>query len=88
MFSRTPDAKIAVLAPCSEIFILKFIERYNLNDFAIMCSGENVVLAHFFKTKNDKVSFSKARYQEICFLSSNRHGVQWLMRFDSVSAAL
>lgn len=54
-----PNTKVAVSASCGKVLILQFIQSYNLCNFNIMGTLDNIVLILLLKTKHHEITFSK-----------------------------
>ena len=75
-------------APCSEVFVFKFLKRYDLDDRGLMSLLNNVKLVFVGKAEHNEVSFTEGSYHNISSLTCYSHCIERLMCLDCVITTL
>lgn len=75
-------------ASCSEILVLELLQRADLHNCGMMSLLNDIKLIFVGQTEHQEVSISEGRDHDISTLTSYRHGVKGLVRFDCVVAGL
>ena len=90
MGSGRPNTQVTKNALGSEVLILKLLttQRDNLDNLAIVCSTNYVVLISAFRSQNNEVSISERADNQVELVARYSHSIERLFRLVGVAAPL